>query len=130
MKPSNDALRGLLHKIHSYEPFIYNTIMISIFYPMKDSDELREAVKLWLGDESKAISKYGRKAGAFFKRISRAIPVWGVASIIYRFPWKRYFYLFPIYAVVAIPLIHIVNILGFWKGFFFPDKESDRNKVD
>ncbi len=56
---SNDALRCLLHKIHSYEPFIYNTIMISIFYPMKDSEELREAVKLWINNESKAKTKYG-----------------------------------------------------------------------
>ena len=56
---TNDALRCLLHKIHSYEPFIYNTIMISIFYQMKDSEELREAVKLWLTNESKAIKTYG-----------------------------------------------------------------------
>ena len=58
MEPSNDALRGLLHKIHSYEPNIYNTIMRSVFYQMKDSEELREAVALWLSDESKAIIKY------------------------------------------------------------------------
>ena len=59
MKPSTGALRGLLHKIHSYEPFIYNTIMRSVFYPMKDSNELRDAVKHWLTNESKAITKYG-----------------------------------------------------------------------
>ena len=59
IEPSNDALRGLLHKILSYEPNIYNHIMRSVFYPMKDSDELREAVKLWLTNESKAIKTYG-----------------------------------------------------------------------
>ena len=59
MKPSNYALRGLLHNIHSYEPNIYNTIMRSVFYPMKDSNELREAVALWLSDESTAKTKYG-----------------------------------------------------------------------
>ena len=59
MKHSNDELCTLLHKIHSYEPNIYNTIMRSAFYQMKDSDELRKAVKLWLRDESKAITKYG-----------------------------------------------------------------------
>jgi hypothetical protein len=59
MEPSNDELCSLLHKINDYEPFMYNTIMRSVFYPMKDSNELREAVKLWLGDESKAITKYG-----------------------------------------------------------------------
>jgi hypothetical protein len=59
MEPSNDALRGLLHKIHSYEPNIYNTIIRSVFYQMKDSKELREAVKLWLTNESKALKTYG-----------------------------------------------------------------------
>ncbi len=58
-EPSNDTLICLLHKIHSYEPNIYNQIMRSVFYPMKDSDELRKAVKHWLRDESKAKIKYG-----------------------------------------------------------------------
>ena len=59
MEPSLYALRCLLGKIHSYEPFIYNQIMRSVFYPMKDSNELRDAVKLWINNESKAITKYG-----------------------------------------------------------------------
>jgi hypothetical protein len=59
MEPSNDELRVLLHKIHSYEPNIYNKIMRYVFYRMKDSDELRKVVKLWLANESKAITKYG-----------------------------------------------------------------------
>jgi surface protein len=58
-KPYNDTLCSLLHKIHSYEPNIYNKIMRSVFYLMKDSKELREAVALWLDNESKAIIKYG-----------------------------------------------------------------------
>ena len=59
IEPSNDDLCILLHKIHSYEPFIYNTIMRSVFYPMKDSNELREAVRLWINNESKATNLYG-----------------------------------------------------------------------
>ena len=59
MTHTNYELICLLGKIHSYEPFIYNKIMISVFYKMKDSKELRKAVKLWLRDESKAITKYG-----------------------------------------------------------------------
>ena len=59
IEASNDALRYLLRNIHSYEPGLYNDIMRDVFYKMKDSDELREAVKLWLKDESKAITKYG-----------------------------------------------------------------------
>jgi surface protein len=59
IKHSNDELHALLSKIHSYEPNIYNQIMRSVFYQMEDSKELREAVKLWLDDESVAITKYG-----------------------------------------------------------------------
>ena len=58
-EPSNDALRGLLHKINEYESGLYQIIKSLVFYPMKDSKELSEAVKLWLDDESKAIIKYG-----------------------------------------------------------------------
>ena len=59
MKPSNVVLRGLLYKINDYESGLYHIIKSLVFYPMKDSDELREAVALWLSDESKAIIKYG-----------------------------------------------------------------------
>ena len=59
MKPSNNALRCLLHKINDYESGLYQNILSRVFYQMKDSDELRKAVELWLSDESKAITKYG-----------------------------------------------------------------------
>ena len=59
MEPSNDELCSLLNKINDYEPGLYTDIMRSVFYPMKDSKELREAVKLWLEDESTARTKYG-----------------------------------------------------------------------
>ena len=70
MEPSNEALRCLLHKINEYEPGLYNDIMRSVFYPMKDSNELREAVKLWLRDEFTAITKYGH------------ISLWDTSNII------------------------------------------------
>ena len=56
---SNLKLKKLLNKINNYESCLYKIIKLLIFYQMKDSDELRKAVKLWLGDESKAITKYG-----------------------------------------------------------------------
>jgi len=55
MELPNDELVGLLGRIQSYEPSIYNNIVEAIFYKMKDSKELYEAVKLWLDDESTAI---------------------------------------------------------------------------
>ena len=59
IKHSNDDLRGLLHKINAYESGLYQIILSLVFYQMKDSEELREAVKLWLTNEFTAIIKYG-----------------------------------------------------------------------
>ena len=56
---SNDELRYLVHKINAYESGLYQIIKSLVFYQMKDSDELREAVALWSTNESKAITKYG-----------------------------------------------------------------------
>ncbi|MCK9596965.1 glycosyltransferase [Candidatus Pacearchaeota archaeon] len=51
-------------------------------------------------------------------RVVRVLPFFGMISIIFRFPFKKYFYLFPAYLIIALPLIHLINIIGFWKGFF------------
>ena len=59
IEPSNDELCILLRNINEYESGLYQIIKSLVFYQMKDSKELRKAVKLWLRDESKAIIKYG-----------------------------------------------------------------------
>ena len=59
MEYSIDELRCLLHKINDYESGLYQNILSLVFYQMKDSYELREAVALWLTDKSTAIIKYG-----------------------------------------------------------------------
>ena len=56
---SNDELRYLVHKINEYESGLYQIIKSLVFYQMKDSKELREAVALWLANESKVKNKYG-----------------------------------------------------------------------
>jgi len=67
---STDELRYLLHKINEYESGLYKIIKSLVFYQMKDSDELRKAVKLWLDDESKAKKKYGH------------ISLWNTSNVI------------------------------------------------
>ena len=76
---------------------------------------------------SKILRELGEPVGGFWLRIIRATPLLGIMFIVYRFPFKKYFYLFPFYAIIAILPIHLVNILGFWRGFFV-DRESMRNK--
>ena len=59
MTHSNDELNRLIHKINDYEYALYQIIKSLVFYKMKDSNELREAVKLWINNESKALNTYG-----------------------------------------------------------------------
>lgn len=73
------------------------------------------------------LKELGEQVGGFWLRIIRATPILGIVFIVCRFPFRKYFYLFPFYAIIAILPIHAVNIFGFWKGFFI-DKESIRNK--
>ncbi|MCL5018848.1 MAG: glycosyltransferase family 2 protein [Candidatus Pacearchaeota archaeon] len=75
---------------------------------------------------SRDIRQFEEKVGGFWLRILRAIPFFGIISIIYRFPLRKYFYLFPAYMVLIVPSVHIANIFGFWKGFLF-DSISKRN---
>ena len=59
VQPPNYYLNILVHKINDYEYGIYRIIKSSVFYKMKDSVELREAVEHWSFVESNAIHKYG-----------------------------------------------------------------------
>jgi len=56
---SVSELTHIFNQIRNYEPSISDKIISLVYYKMKDSDELREAVKLWLKNESKAMTKYG-----------------------------------------------------------------------
>lgn len=51
-------------------------------------------------------------------RIIRALPFFGLISILYRFPLKKYPSLLPVYIITTAPAIHLVNVFGFWKGFW------------
>ena len=59
IKYSNYSLRFIVDKINAYEYGLYQIIKSLIFYKFKNSDELQEGVKLWLNNESTAITKYG-----------------------------------------------------------------------
>jgi GT2 family glycosyltransferase len=63
---------------------------------------------------------------SFWYRIMRALPIFGFMSILYRYPIETHLRWFPLYIILAAPVNHIVNIFGFWDGFFF-ERESKRN---
>ncbi|MBI4116577.1 glycosyltransferase [Candidatus Pacearchaeota archaeon] len=65
----------------------------------------------------------------FVKRIIRATPFLGFCSIYFRYPLEKYYHLLPVnFLFGAIPE-HMINVLGFWQGFFLGDEEGgSRNK--
>ena len=73
------------------------------------------------------VREEGIKVWGFIPRILRAIPFLGFASIYYRYPLKGYFYLLPLHFITGAIIEHIINVVGFWHGFF--SKETgERNK--
>lgn len=74
----------------------------------------------------KIIKNQGTKDHAFLRRLLRVMPFIGIASILLRFPYKKYPLWFPLYFLVALPQ-HVLWVYGFWNGFFFSEKESQRN---
>lgn len=76
----------------------------------------------------KVVRKYGSEIHATWMRILRATPVLGLFSIFYTFPYKKYFYYFPLFIPAAI-VEHAIWVYGFWYGFFF-DRKSTRNIIE
>ncbi len=73
----------------------------------------------------KVVKAYGMKGHAFWKRVARAAPFFGFISIIYRYPFDKYAYFFPVY-LLFVPMLNAINFIGFCKGLLF-NKESIRN---
>lgn len=74
-----------------------------------------------------SVREEGIKDINFLQRVIRGLPIIGFGSIYYRYPFKKY-YLLPIHFLTVGVIEHVINIIGFWHGFFFPEKESSRNK--
>jgi len=63
------------------------------------------------------IANFKPNDSIFWIRVIRAIPLIGIVGIILRFPFKDYWYYFPLYVLFS-PIQHVMYLLGFWKGFF------------
>jgi len=67
------------------------------------------------------VRDHGLKDRAFLKRIIRALPLFGMISAIYRFPFKEHIDLFPLH-LLSVPFQNIINVFGFWAGFFLESR--------
>jgi len=76
-----------------------------------------------------SVKERGLDEWAFTQKIIRATPFLGFCSIYFRYPLKNYSKFLPIHFLFGAIPEHIVNIMGFWHGFFLGDEEGgSRNK--
>jgi len=75
-----------------------------------------------------SIRNKNTRSWGFLKKIIRASPFLGFASIYYRYPIKKYFYLLPLHFISAGIVEHVINVIGFWHGFIIGKDEGSRNK--
>jgi glycosyltransferase involved in cell wall biosynthesis len=118
---------GLSKRLEEKGKIVRANVKVLHLHKLKCFNEVIKKMYTYSEANGKVIKKFGWKLGfGFWARILKVIPFFGMIVSFARFPYRRYFYLFPIYLLVAIPIIHATNILGFWKGFFL-DGESRRN---
>lgn len=93
---------------------------VGIFHLHNQKSFKNALIRLYSYSEGngKMVRKYKTRIHNFWVRIFRALPLFGFILIIYGFPFKKYFYLFPAYITTAALANHVVNVFGFWKGFF------------
>ena len=115
-------------KLESKGKFFRPEIKVFHLHKSENSKDVIKKMYTYSEGNGKLIRQVGWDLGmvGFGIRILKVIPIFGIFLSLFRFPYKRYFYLFPIYLLIAIPVIHIINLFGFWKGFLF-DKDNARN---
>lgn len=58
----------------------------------------------------------GRKLNRWYLGASKAIPILGILSFIFSYPFRKSIILYLPY-FIATPILHIIYSYGFWKGF-------------
>jgi len=48
--------------------------------------------------------------------VLKAIPIFGMFVFFFTYPFKKGISLYPFY-LLCVPLIHLLHVFGFWKGF-------------
>jgi glycosyltransferase involved in cell wall biosynthesis len=113
-------------KLSSRGKFVRANVRVFHLHHQKSFKEILKKISIYSEGNGKFVKNGGLDVFSKWIRIIKSLPFFGMIILIWGFPFKKYFYLFPLNLFIAAPLIHISNIIGFWNGFFF-DKESIRN---
>lgn len=115
-------------KLEKKGKFINTNLRVFHLHKLTSFKEVIKRTYNYSESNGKAVRQMGWELGrvGLEVRILKSLPIFGAGMLIWGFPFKEYFYLFPAYVIIAVPLMHFINLIGFWKGFFI-DKESIRN---
>ena len=104
-------------------------VIVNHLHRFNNLKEIIKTIYNYSESNGKVIREDGTKSTpfTFWTRIIRATPFLGFLSMCYRFPFKKYFSWFPIFLLLA-PINNVINVFGFWKGFFI-NEESKRNTI-
>ena len=117
----------LYMKIKDKGKIVHPDVVVFHLHKQRNLRTIAKKIFIYSEANGKVVRKYKDKIRNIWFRIARAFPFFGIVIIVHRFPFKKYFYLLPLSLIFSVLPTHILNVLGFWKGFFF-NKESIRNK--
>lgn len=103
-------------------------VLVYHLHPHRDNRKALKTFYDYYRFNGISIRERGLKDPSFMQKIVRAIPFLGLIPIYYVYPLKKYSYLLPLHLLFGGIMDHIINVFGFWHGFFGGDDEGSRNK--
>jgi glycosyltransferase involved in cell wall biosynthesis len=113
-------------KLSKIGKFAHPNVKVLHLHKSESSKIVLKKIYIYSEGGGKFVKSGGFTLADNWIRIIKALPFFGIVFFLVSFPFKKYYYLFPFYTIVVIPQLHIANVVGFWKGFFY-NKESIRN---
>jgi GT2 family glycosyltransferase len=94
----------------------YPDVSVMHYHPTTLFARIKKVGDVWGRGDGANVRIHGKKMPEWKARIAKATPVIGIAVLIVSFPFKKSFKFYPPYLLLT-PIIHMLYIYGFWKGF-------------
>jgi len=86
------------------------------YHPTTLSARIKKAGGIWGNGDGTNLRIHGKKMPQWRVRMAKAAPIIGMMVLMANFPFKSDFKFYPHY-LLLIPIIHLLYVYGFWKGF-------------
>ena len=94
----------------------YPNATVLHYHPTTLSTRIKKAGSIWGRGDGANLKIHGSKMPQWKARIAKATPLIGLVVLMVTFPFKNNLGFYPGY-LFLIPLIHLLYIYGFWRGF-------------